>query len=140
MCPNCNRKTGYDDDEYCWNCNVQQLKNEGATVIAPNNLPICCITAAGLLMENEYANHKDYKFPVEAEYTAAHKYQVPEWDGSYGNQVHALIYNDDSIALTLYEANYAIWSLRTGKCIGARYNDEHWKLTEVSISKIKEQK
>jgi hypothetical protein len=51
-------------------------------------------------------------------------------------ETQALIYTDGVIALTMYEANYAIWSVRTGEPLGGRYQYPCERLSEESRKKI----
>lgn len=125
-----------DYQNYCsWECQVNEAKNSGYTEILPNNLPIKCITGTGLLLECEHGDHPDYKFPVEvvyigpigedeiADFEMIHRRPPSNEEEvrSLYKETHALIYTDDSVALTLYECNYAIWSTETGECLGGRY-------------------
>lgn len=108
---------------------------------------------------HEHADHPDYKFPIEARFHKTPQKLFDEgaffWsDGCGGKtpmtleevereciQVHALIYTDGSIALSIYEHCYALWRLRTGEVIGGSYlwdREGDWILTPESLEKIKE--
>jgi hypothetical protein len=112
---------------------VNLAKAEGGKLITPNNLPVRCIMADGSMLEVAHGDHPDYKFPVEIEYigpvTDALREDLlggeePESDDKVRDmfsEVHALIYTDGTVALTMYECNYAIWSIRTGECLGGHY-------------------
>lgn len=122
-----------------WNCSVEDAKRGGGVIHQPNGLPIQCIRHDGSLWEHEHADHSDYKFPVEIEYTGE-KPQLPEWDDSYGNETHALIYADGFIAVTIHECCYMMWHLADRSYMGGRsawYNNK-WKLTIDSRDKILE--
>jgi hypothetical protein len=138
-----------ESKNYCsWECRVNEAKNSGCKEILPNNLPIKCITGYGLLLEHEHGDHPDYKFPVEVAYigpvgedqiadfellTGRHASNEDEVRSFY-TEVHALIYTDGSVALTLYECNYAIWSVETGECLGGRYvNKKENKLITLGL-------
>lgn len=122
-----------------WDCKVQKTIREGGVIHQPNGLPIQSIKHDGSLWEHEHADHPDYKFPVEIEYTGE-KPDLPEWDHSYCNETHALIYSDGFIAITLYECCYAMWNLSSHSWMGGQntWYNEHWKLTVESIDKISE--
>ena len=100
----------------------------------PNGLPVKCILANGIGLECEGGDHPTYLFPVSVdgenhpEDEANEFYEYP--------QTHALIYTDGSVALTLYECNYTLWSLRTGTGLGGRYQDESDRLSEEIRAKI----
>lgn len=119
-----------------WNCLVAQARAEGNPEHAPNGLPIRSIRADGLLMEHSDADHPTYIFPVEVDGkndpgdVALGHHEYP--------QSHALVYTDGRIALTMYEANYTLWSLRNGKPLGGRYQREHERLSEASCQKVRE--
>lgn len=120
-----------------WDCGVEEAKRAGGVVHQPNGLPIRCISHDGSLWEDPHADHPDYKFPVEVEYTGE-KVELPELDDSYCNQTHALIYTDGCIAITLYECCYAMWHLADRSYMGGRsaWYDKKWKLTVDSRDKI----
>lgn len=124
------------DGEETWIEKVQELRDSGSTVIAPNNLPIRCIRHDGVLLEHEHADHPDYKFPVHVD---AHDILL----GPNGSeepfeevQVHALLWADEFVALLLYEAQYDLWSLKTGKKLKALTTEDLPRLQEKSLSKI----
>lgn len=56
--------------------------------------------------------------------------------GSYSDEVHALIYNDDYVALTLHECTYEFWSLVDGKPMRENQHVKDWRLSQASIEKI----
>lgn len=123
--------------DFCsWECRVAQARAEGCPELAPNGLPIRSIRADGLLLEHTDADHPTYVFPVEVEGTN------DPGDVALGHceypQSHALIYTDGNIALTLYETNYAVWSLRDGEPLGGRYQYAHERLSETSCQKVRE--
>lgn len=139
-CSNCEKEIPAYVNYCSWECNIELAKNNGGVAFTLNNLPIKCIKADGTMLEHEHGDHPDYKFPVEAEYIGtANEGNVRDIVEDYiYNEMHALIYSDSSMALTIYECNYAIWSLRTGKVIGSKYNKiGEWKLSDESLVKIK---
>lgn len=116
----------------CWACVVEAAKLRGGQVVTPNGLPIRCIQSDGTMLEHEHGDHPDYRFPVEVEYVGP-----PPKDGSYSNETHALIYQDGSMALTLYECCYSMWGLRDGLCLGGFNERGKWKLTPEALTKIR---
>jgi len=135
-CCFCEKETPLSTNYCNWECMVNSAKAEGGRIVTPNNLPIRCINADGSMLEVAHGDHQDYKFPVEIEYigpvTDALREDYwhmsgeiePESDDQVRDmfsEVHALIYTDGTVALTMYECNYAIWSVRTGECLGGRY-------------------
>jgi hypothetical protein len=108
---------------YCdWDCHIAHAKSEGAVVITPNNLPIRCI-GNNTLLECEHGDHPDYMFPVNA---------IPK-DKNDFEELHALIYQDGHVALTLYECCYTLWNLSTGESY--QYD---FTLSKKSLEKIRE--
>ena len=124
---------------YCdWECQINLAKAHGGKIICPNDLPIACILAEdSTMMEHEHADHPDYKFPVEVEYFGSIPKDHNDWDPSFEDQTHALIYCDGRIALTIYEDDYNLWNLKTGKVKSMWLNDD-WKLSDASLKRIKE--
>lgn len=138
---------------------MSKLPHDGKTV-APNNLPITCVRADSTMLEHEHADHPDYKFPIVARFHKSVEQQMEEgaaWQDGEGNvipmtredvdsiseQTHALIYADRSIALTLYECCYAMWSLRDGKVLCGTHlwkREGEWILTPESLEKIRKLK
>lgn len=123
--------------DFCsWECRVAQARADGCPELAPNGLPIRSIRGDGLLMEHSDADHPTYIFPVEVDGTndpgdvALGHHEYP--------QSHALIYTDGRIAVTMYEANYAMWSLRGGEPLGGRYQRKHERLSEASCEKVRD--
>ena len=150
-CTNCD-KLIEDSINYCsWDCHVELAKKDGGKVIAPNNLPIMCVTADGTMLEHEHGDHPDYKFPVEIEYLGPidtdciQDYKM--CSGEEGNdkqirnfmgQTHALIYADGYVAVTLYECTYFMWLIKSGllKNAGPGMKVEEWKMTDLSLLEI----
>lgn len=134
-CQNCGKMN--EGRNYCdWNCDVASAKKEGGLEILPNGLPIGCIRADGTMLEHEHGDHPTYKFPVTIEYRGVVPEDFPEWDTSYCPELHALIYEDGYIAVTLYECCYSIWSLNNGQWVGGRFGDKDWYMTKESLEKI----
>lgn len=138
-CPNCG-KFMEEWINYCsWPCHVDQCKKEGFKEILPNNLPVGCVTATGLMLEHEHGNHPDYKFPVTVEFIGKKPDDLPEWDHSYSDEIHALIYCDGSVAITMYECCYAMWYLRRNEFGGGSLWDKgEFRLKQGSLEKILE--
>ncbi len=143
-CANCGKLNEYQN--YCdWACHVELAKKEGGKIITPNGLPIRCIRHDGTMLEHEHGDHKDYKFPVLIENTDADSIkenfvqrEIDETAPVEWIEDAALIYCDGSVALTLYECTYSIWSVHDGECLGG-YHTRHgvWKLTNESLEKIR---
>ena len=126
-----------------WEKRVADAIAEGCPVFQKNGLPIVCQRAIdGGLLEHEHADHPDYKYPVKVEFMG----KRPDFTdvppdllsiemGQYQPHDEALIYFDDSIAVTLYECCYTMW-FRDGKFLhGAAWNKD-WALVEESRKKI----
>lgn len=150
-----------------WACRVEMNRREGCSEHTPNNLPIRCIRADGMMLEHEHGDHPDYIFPVEIEYVGPkdeERYQLVDGEGnvemmdegwrySTDHEEHALLFASGSVAVTIYETCSAMWSLRSspkfkdgkkiedepaGLCMGGHlWLKDEWKLTEESIEKIK---
>lgn len=137
-CQYCGKPT-LDNTNYCgFECMINNAKALGGKIICPNNLPIACILADdSTMMEHEHADHPDYKFPVVIEYFGSVPKDHPDWDPSFEDQTHALIYCDGCIALTMYEDGYDLWNVNTGKG-RARWLNGDWKLSDASLEKIRE--
>lgn len=122
---------------YCsWECHVEEAKADGGKIIAPNGLPIACIRADGTMLEHEHGDHPDYIFPVDAEYRGPIEDVTERYGEVYytnDKEFHALIYTDDSVALTLYECTYYMWFLNH---YGKSSHSKHWFLTDSSVNKI----
>lgn len=131
---------------------MQHALKEGGRIHCPNGLPIRCITADGLLIECEHGDHPDYLFPVVADYIGEKPEEVfgmvdgegnsvavsKEWIEAQCHETHALIYTDKSIALTLYECSYFIFSVRDGKLVrGPGWAKPEWKLSDESLERIR---
>lgn len=104
------------------------------------------------MLEHEHGDHPDYKFPVEVIYIGPEpekkfglvdsdgkEVPAPEgWIESETRQEHALIYSDNSVAITLYEHCYAMWYLRNGRFGGgALWDQSEWRLTDKSVLDIR---
>ena len=154
------------DDE--WACRVEMNRREGCPELTPNNLPIHCIRADGTMLEHEHGDREDYLFPVEVEYigppdeTRYHLINgegnievIDEgWKYSIDHEMHALLYANGSIAVTMYETCSAAWLLQedkqrkngewvvtsvAGKCLGGHlWLQGEWRLTDESLKKIVE--
>jgi hypothetical protein len=134
-CIHCGKET-VDYRNYCnWICMVDSAKAQGGKEYLPNNLPVRCITADGTMLEIEHGDHKDYKFPVEAQYIGVREPDALEYE--YGNEMLAVIYADDSITLCLYECTYSIFYIETGNALCGYHREGEWKLTDKSIENLK---
>lgn len=133
-CANCDQEIpSYQN--YCdWNCHVSRVRKEGGRDHLPNGLPVRCITRDQLLIECEHGDHPDYKFPVEV----GRERFLERDDERKFNDIHAFIYSDGTIALTMYECNYAVWSLRDGMILHGPAWTRGQRLTDESLKQIRE--
>ena len=99
------------------------------------------------------SNHPDFMGVVHVKYCGPIKHEDRIWyigDGTtepmnesdvanVENEVHALIYTDGTIAVTLYECCYAVFYLKTGKVMfGNLWEKNEWELSKDSLNKIRE--
>jgi hypothetical protein len=135
-CVYCGKETA-PSHNYCDGaCVIAHASAEGGFVHTPNGLPVRCVRFDGLMTEMEGGDHPDYRFPVEIE-----SYDVPYGAPETGIQLQypqteALIYTDGSIALTLYECNYSMWSLYDGDPLGGTLQSKSAFLSEASRQEI----
>ena len=129
-----------------WACRVEMNRREGCPEFTPNNLPIRCIRADGMMLEHEHGDHPDYIFPVSVEYIGPPdetRYQLVDGEGniemmdddckySTDNETHALLYTNGSIAVTMYETCSAAWQLHEEKRF--MFEDGEDKGVEVVVS------
>ncbi len=114
---------------YCdFECMKTLARENGAKVYAPNDLPIVCIDAEGDLLEHEHAKHPDYKFPVKVEWCGLENEPV---------EMHAVIYFDDAIVLTIHECCYATWKISDGSYVSGSLWNKNYKLCPLSVFAIK---
>lgn len=133
-CFNCGKETN-EYENYCnWDCMIESAEKQGGKKITPNNLPIKCIMADGTMLECENGDHPDYKFPVIVEWVGKTAECSEQYDFERANQLHAFIYTDGNIALTLYECCYYMWKISDGRRIGSL--DKEWELTKDSREKV----
>ena len=132
-CISCNKEIK-DYLNYCsTECHIHDVKKSGGKLYTPNNLPVTCVRYDGLMLECEHGDHEDYKFPVEVEW-------FDESYGEYGKlvkELHALIYNDDTVALTLNECVYYLWRLNNGENIYNPFKMGDMCLTQKSLEDIR---
>lgn len=147
----------------CWDCGIANAIEAGGKFYCPNELPVGCIKADGNMFEHEHGDHPDYKFPVSVEYVGPLKighvsdyatmissdveeqnltletFDEAEVRATLG-EVHALVYTDGIVALTLYEHTYALWLLEDGGkpiCDQRYWKKLEWRLSETSVEKIR---
>lgn len=144
LCPGCSEDVTGTHRNYCnFDCQILAAKNSGGKIVQPNGLPILCVKADGTMLEHGHGDHPDYKFPVKIEYVGFiddHDFKeannisgkvCSESDVlDYKSEIHALIYYDSYIAITLYECWYAMWSIKTGQLFGG----SHWDANEYMLS------
>ncbi len=136
-CAGCDKEVESYVNWCSWDCNVDAARRAGGMVICPNGLPIRCIRFDNAMLEHEHADHPDYKFPITIQYIGVRD-ELPEWDSSYADESHALIYVDGSIALTLYECTYTVFSLDSGQNISGSYRKcSEWKIDQESLDRVR---
>jgi len=152
-CAHCGKECPPNGGSFCsWDCHILAAAWLGGKKHVPNDLPITCIKYDGSMYEHEHGDHPDYVFPVKVEYVgddAEEQFSCigadgekadmgPGWIESQRIETHALIYTDGTIAVTMYECCYAMWSVdRSGELIGgSMWKQKDWKLTDDSIQKI----
>lgn len=155
-CVNCGEEAP-EAHNYCnWDCSVEAAKKAGGKVIAPNGLPVRCIRHDNAMLEHEHADHPFYKFPVRAVFYKTPQEMLDSGESFWvdGNgltipktveeleydcvQDHALLYTDGSVALTMYECCYALFSLRDGRLMcGSLWEKGHWHLSPESLEKVR---
>lgn len=128
---------------------VERARLKGAKVYAPNGLPIQCIRHDGTLLEHEHADHPTYIRPVRVDWVGPvseecyAEYKVVSGSDptteqdvrDYLGEVHALVYTDGNIAVTIYECNYAMWSIATGYGRG-RFVNDNMRLSQADRDQI----
>lgn len=134
-CAHCGKPTP-PHSNYCgWACMIAYARANGGVEYLPNGLPIGCIRSDGMMFECENGDHPMYLFPVDVD-GQEYPSDVAEGFSEYP-QLHALVYTDGNIALTLYEANYALWHVHDGIPLGGRYQRDHERLSDASLEKIR---
>lgn len=140
-----------------WECHVDEAREIGGKEHLPNGLPIRCIKSDGTMLEHEHGDHPDYQFPVGVEYVGPLTGGIREdFETLVGRaplddeelrksrgEVHALIYSDGSVAVTIDECCYSMWhvsdgALRGGSLWGNQKDWKDWRLSEESLAKIRE--
>lgn len=123
---------------YCsWDCQIAEAKASGGTVYTPNNLPIKCMKHDGSMYEHEDADHPGYKFPIYVEYDEPFEVTAGDHHWVESGETHALIFSDDCLAISLYEARYYFWSLKRGRAY--HKNPEPYQLgTKLSTKAIQD--
>lgn len=93
-----------------WEEAIADAKAAGGREVLPNGLPVKCIMSDFTMLECEDGDHPTYICPVEV--------VDPTSDREGGLDVHAAIYCDGNIVLTLYECCYGAYRLKTGESVG----------------------
>jgi hypothetical protein len=116
----------------------EDIKNGDAIVIAPNNLPITVRTWDCKYMEHEHAEHPNYKFPISIHYIGNDPEMLSDIEKGLceAPELHAVLYVDCAIVLTLYEFQYFIFYLKNGK---GRKQDryDNWKICDEDLAKLR---
>ena len=155
-CIHCGKEAPKFHNYCCWECHIEAAKADGGRVIAPNGLPLCCIRSDGALLEHEHADHPFYKFPVQVRFhkTPQEMFDAGDsfWVDGKGRSTpktledivldcfedHALLYAGKTVALTVYECCYALFSLQDGRVLrGSLWTEGHWYLTPEALEKIR---
>lgn len=152
-CLNCGRIPPLYHNYCNWDCHVQYALKNGAVLYTPNGLPVRCITKDNLLVECEHGDHPHYLFPVEAKYVdekPEEDFRVVKGDGTVASlpedwiearktELHALIYTDGHVALTMSECCYMLWDVDNGKLLRAPewMKPNKWKLSPESRDRIR---
>lgn len=136
-CHNCGKDIGRHVNYCSWECMIDEAKKNGGAVHCPNGLPIASIKHDGTMWEHEHGDHPDYKFPVDVDFVGIRP-DLPDWDCSYRMETHALLYTDGSIALTVYECNYTLFSLGNGMLLSGPgwLKKNEWRLSDRSQQEI----
>lgn len=133
-CLFCERNTS-EHNNYCsWDCHIAHARELGGKEITPNNLPIVAIRGSdNALMEHEHAEHPDYKFPITVKYFGAENKQ------DFPDEIHAIIYCDGYVVLSLWEYTYHLFDARTGVYLNPnRFWYKDYKIASASLKLIKE--
>lgn len=139
-----------------WDCHVKMAQKLGGKDHRPNKLPVNCIMADGTMLECEHGDHPSYKFPIMVEIpekdrkahfmyeqSDGHTYELSDEDiqNESVHERHALIFFDDTVALTLFEHVYYMWSLSSGYCIRDPFafkgEKSYWKICDSDLEKIR---
>lgn len=99
-------------------CRIQSYLKDGGSIHAPNGLPVTCFRYDGMMLECEHGDHPNYRIPVTVKYVGDDPDEV-----SQPYQLHAVIFKDEAMCLTLYECRYFMWSLSNGAHIGRDKNN-----------------
>lgn len=113
-----------------WEEHVREVEADGGRRVTPNGLPVRCIRYDGLLLECEDGDHPTYICPVEVE--------TGDPDPMFATELHAAIYCDGNIVLTMYECCYGVYRLSNGKNLGLSKWMRNTKLSEASRKMLKE--
>lgn len=135
FCKHCNKPCPTSNNYCDFNCHIADCESNGYTRVTPNNLPIKCITGDGLLLECEHGDHPTYIKPVTVT-VFGYRYNIninseeigPEYSDS---EIHALIYNDDMCAVTMYEGCYFFWIESKLKYTSVGF--EHYKKYDATL-------
>lgn len=144
-CSECGEPTEEGPMNCSWECYVSSEVKRGAIVIAPNGLPTCCYTGypgaePGVFLECEDARHPDYKMPVKAVWMSEWNKIPQRYDQEY--HLHAVIYFDGCVIVTLYECCFYMWLDATGHAVNYRllpdYMDQkHQIISEESRAELR---
>jgi len=152
ICEHCGKECPKYQNYCDWDCIVESAKAAGGKIHCPNGLPVKSVDRDNNMYECEHGDHPDYKFPVEILYAG----QIDDSDReefktrcgesidddkirTFKGETHALIYNDSSIAITMYECCYSMWHLSDGKLMKEHlwYRKNEYFLSPKSLEMIK---
>jgi hypothetical protein len=140
ICCNCGKKIP-DLHSYCtWDCQIDAWRKSGGVECCPNGLPVRCLRSDGVMLEHAAADHHDYKFPIQVEFVGQIPADHKDWDHSYENELHALIYSDGFIAVTICDCSYFMWYVNNrdnGRYGGKEEWYKEWRLTDDALEKCR---
>lgn len=147
-CLFCDNETTPGTNFCDWDCHIKMAQKLGGKDYRPNELPVNCIMANGTMLECEHGNHPSYKFPIiveipEKDCKAHFTYELSDEEikNESTRERHAVIFFDDTVALTLFEHSYYMWSLNDGHCIRDPFafkgEKSYWKICDSDLEKIR---
>ncbi len=113
-------------------------------MVSPNGLPVHCYTGypggdPGVFTECEGATHPDYKMPVRAIWDSEWNKAPDQYDSV--EDLHAVIYSDGYIVVTLWECCFYLWHRSNGRLLHYRYlpdyiKEKHLRLSEEDLVEL----
>ena len=135
FCHHCNKPCEIGHNYCDFNCHIAACKADGFKEITPNGLPAKCITGTGLLLECEGGDHPSYIKPVTVTLYGYHynwHNNTEETGPEYRDtETHALIFQDGTCAVTLFEECYFFWTNNKLKYTSLAF--EHYKKYDANV-------